>query len=155
MKCPEIQKIIITDFSDREAPPQMRAEVESHLAMCPVCREFEQRFNALVVRPFEQTVLKAPEDLWGAVQERILHQPETAKWYSQFLQINISLPKLAFAVGLILMLAGTAEMVYKQKISGHEAAVCVMENMSYMESLSNSDEAAENYENEALTEDVS
>jgi hypothetical protein len=143
-----MQKIIITDFSDHETSQGLRGEISRHLSACPACREFEMKVRTKLIQPFESVVLRAPAGMWDAIQDRILHEP--ARWYSMFLPTAVSLPKMAFAAALILMLAGGAKVVYQQKnIFQHEAAVCVLENMNYMESLS-SDETNESSEVEEL-----
>jgi hypothetical protein len=151
MKCSEAQKIIITDFSDHEAAQELREAINRHLSGCQACRGFEAAVRTRLIEPLEKVVLKAPADLWVGIQERVLLQPEPAKWYGVFFPGAISVPRFALAAGLILMLAGVAKVGYQKKTAWQkEAAVCVMENMNYMESLSNNDETNENGETEEL-----
>lgn len=151
MKCLQVKELIITDFSDHEAAPLLREAVNQHLAICPACRDLEAIVRTRLMQPFEQTVIKAPADMLGNILERITKEPENVKWYQHFVPGAISLPKIALAAGLILMLAGGAKVVYQKKdVFKREAAVCVMENMKYMESLSNNEAVIENNEIEEL-----
>jgi predicted anti-sigma-YlaC factor YlaD len=151
MKCEQAQNIIITDFSDHEATPRLREDINQHLLVCPACRELENRVRTKLMQPFEHLVLKAPSTMWNNLQEKILSQPEPKKWYIHFIPTAISLPRLAMVSGLVLLVAGGAQVVYQRNAAfQHEAVVCVMENMNYMESLSNNEGIIENDEIEEL-----
>jgi len=76
MKCRQIQDLILTDYTDNEAPEAVRRQVEEHLAACSACRQFQAAVRARAVEPLQEAErAQAPARLWSRVTSAIYAQP--------------------------------------------------------------------------------
>ena len=107
MNCQKIQDLILTDYTDNEAPEAVRRQVAEHLAACSACREFEAAVRAKAVRPIQEAEhAEAPARLWSRVTSEIFAQqlkPAPAGLFEKIKNL-VGAPKPAFALSTVAVL---------------------------------------------------
>ncbi len=107
MNCQKIQDLILTDYTDNEAPEAVRRQVEEHLAACSACREFEAAVREKAVRPLQEAGrAEAPARLWSRVTSEIFAQqlkPAPAGLFERIRDLARA-PRPAFAFSTVAAL---------------------------------------------------
>ncbi len=70
MNC-EVAKEQLGAYFDGEVPPDLRREVEAHLAGCPTCAHELMSIRQLATRLAAAEPIVVPEDLWDAIERRL------------------------------------------------------------------------------------
>jgi len=103
MNCKRIQELIITDYMDKEASPQVEEKIKAHLKACNNCRAFEKTLQEKVSWHFQGIKeIPLPERVWQRIKEAIeKEQPQYAPSFLErlldFLRGKILLKRPAFA----------------------------------------------------------
>jgi len=108
MKCKKIQRLIITDYIDKEINNELENEINSHLKICNKCKKLEYTLKKIAIMPFrEQNRVYPQEKTWDRIKEAIEKQQEQKKY--SFIDIidNLNLilhsPKPAVVVATLTL----------------------------------------------------
>jgi anti-sigma factor RsiW len=126
-KCDQFKDLILTDYMDGELDQKLSQGLESHLLDCGDCRAFfkEVRNNTVIsTGSYPVNVLRqpVPEELWGAIKQRIEQGNEATSPLSDLIEKlkgMIVFPKIVpvFASFILMFLVGsvTLNMVQVQR----------------------------------------
>ncbi len=112
-KCGHFKDLILADYIDGELDKNSTRGLESHLLDCSDCRAFLKEVKDNAARPWKQTPRQpVPEELWGAIKQRIEHENETAGPFADFmdkLKGFIVFPRMVpvFASLMLMFFAGS------------------------------------------------
>ena len=117
--CEKFRDLILTGYVDNEIDKETREQVDSHVRVCPECREFAQEVEKNLVAPFKSLGHEeVPGDVWSAIKDRIEQGDSSSdkvkilidRWMEFF-----SFPRLATVVAsfVVLVLVGFAVMRYQ------------------------------------------
>ena len=72
MNCRQVQKWVLTDYSDGQMPQRYRARVDAHLAGCQACRRLAENVHQGVMAPFQGKRTQAVYDaVWLRIKAKI------------------------------------------------------------------------------------
>lgn len=145
MDCKKIRELILTDYIDGEADPQIKKEIEEHLSTCSQCRIFEKAAREFTVEPFEKAQReRPPEYLWGKIRASI-EEKRPKKILADAVD-NLSLllrrPQPLFVAATIMVLVLMATVATKSFFNAENAVNSYLD--SQMEFLSYLDGYTEN-----------
>ena len=103
----------LSDYIDGELDPRQHAEVASHLAQCPPCREIANDLRAVATRATSLPDLSPRRNLWAGVQDKIESAPAhrsappslARRWGGR--RFSFTLPQLAAAGVALMVLSGS------------------------------------------------
>jgi len=107
MNCQRIQDLILTDYTDNEAPEAVRRQVEEHLAVCSACREFRAAVRTKAIQPLQDAERpEAPARLWARVTSEIYaqHLKPAPAGILERLRGLVTSPKPALALSTVAVL---------------------------------------------------
>lgn len=85
MKCNQIQELILTDYLDGELSPELKTQLDRHIASCRECREFLSLSQKHLKDPFiesEQQFLRQ-DQVWQKIKSQINEEqtsPASSSW---------------------------------------------------------------------------
>ena len=114
--CEKFRDLIITLYIDHEADLPLRSEIDTHLQVCPACREFAHDVGKNLVVPFQNVRQAAvPGHVWSSIKERLEQEgysgnPIKNSW-QQWSEI-LSFPRLATVMAGFAVLVLIATSVF-------------------------------------------
>ena len=120
MKCNDIQELILTDYLDGEIHPDIKRQVDSHIADCQVCREFLAVSRQVVDEPFKhaQPKFENQEKVWQKIkfkiEEEVLTEKFTPQWnWLERMKSILTVPRVSVALSVVVIALLTAAVYFR------------------------------------------
>ena len=70
--CKNFRDLILMDYMDKEIDGETKVRVDSHLRVCPECRQFAQEVENDLTVPFKKIGRETvPDHVWASIKSRI------------------------------------------------------------------------------------
>jgi anti-sigma factor RsiW len=113
----------LSEFLDEELPGEMQAQVASHLEACPECRATLEELRRVSARAKALAAEESGADQWPAIAARLKRSGAGAAPAQAIRhRITFSLPQLAMAASLLVLVASGATWLAVHRGRGAELA---------------------------------
>jgi predicted anti-sigma-YlaC factor YlaD len=112
MKCKKAQKLILTDYIDKQLSQGLQNEIESHINSCSECRQYKDQLLRATAAAFKNTEeIKPPDMVWSKIKQSISDkdiQPQHSRLVvfknSLLDMFTVRKPALVFATMALMIL---------------------------------------------------
>ncbi len=120
MKCNDIQELILTDYLDGEIHPDVKRQVDGHIAGCQVCKEILTFSRQVAEEPFKHSQLKFEnqKEVWEKIkfkiEEEVLTEKFTLQWnWLERMKSILTVPRMSVAVSVVVIALLTAAVYFR------------------------------------------
>ena len=120
MKCNDIQELILTDYLDGEIHPDVKKQVDGHIAGCQLCREFLAVSRQVTEQPFKhsQPKFENQQEIWQKIkfkiEEEVLTEKFTPQWnWLERIKNILTVPRMSVALSVVVIALLTAAVYFR------------------------------------------
>jgi len=131
MDCNKIRELLLTDYVDNELGSGLKADVDSHLAACPLCAQFLKEVKSAARAPFENSPRATPPpEIWNRIQAEIEAGAPPRLPRGRWLPLPNRIGMIAFSMGAAAMLL-VSLLLFTNKPAGVVNDPVVLASTSY------------------------
>jgi len=142
VKCDKLKDMLMTDYIDGRCAPDLKREIDEHLAVCVTCRQFYSVLVKNAAQPFKGLrPLEAPAGMWEEIKGRIEEKEEALASVSR---IFFPVRRAVFALAAFAMVAGLLVGVKAWRLYDTDLMAKYTRDQLYYFSLEETDEGSDN-----------